>query len=102
MDRRLPRDGDVLVSHSMARIDCEVAILPRSAHAFDQPRAAALESAIALARTLGVDAWLTQDRRHFLPLASFRSHGPAVSPEAAAAGPHAVGTPRAHRSGPDR
>ena len=78
MERRLPRDGDVLVSHPMARVECEIAIVPRSAHAVDRQTKSALPDAVELTQALGVDAWLTHDRRHFLPIASFRSDGPMM------------------------
>ena len=73
MERLLPCDGDVLVSHPMARIECEVAVVPRPAHAMYERQDAALANATVLAQALGVDAWLTHDRRHFLRVASFRA-----------------------------
>jgi hypothetical protein len=72
MERLYPGDGDVLVSHPMARVECEIAVVPRPAHAVHERQEAAIEHATQLARTLGVDAWITLDRRHFLRLASFR------------------------------
>ncbi len=85
MERLLPCDGDVLVSHPMARIECEVAVLPRPAHAMYERQDAALANATVLAQALGVDAWLTHDRRHFLRVASFRAEAstpkePATEP----------------------
>jgi hypothetical protein len=72
MERLLPRDGDVLVSHPMARVECEIAVVPQPPHTVQTRQEAALADATALARTMGVDAWFTHDRRHFLRVASFR------------------------------
>ena len=83
MERLLPRDGDVLVSHSMARVDCEIAVVPRPAHAVHTRQETAIANATVLAHTLGVDAWLTHDRRHFLRVASFRAAGGTASPDPA-------------------
>jgi hypothetical protein len=83
MERLYPGDGDVLVSHPMARVECEIAVVPRPAHAVNERQDAAIEHATQLARTLDVDAWLTLDRRHFLCIASFRPT--TVSPRGDAA-----------------
>lgn len=79
MERHLPRDGDVLVSHPVARIECDIAILPREPHAIHARQDIALANAVLLAESLGVDAWFTQDRRHFRRVASFRPAGPELT-----------------------
>lgn len=68
----LPRDGDVVVSKTPARIEHEVRVLPSTdARVFGHH-----DDAVAWARKLAaerrVDAWLTEDLRHFLKLASHR------------------------------
>ena len=95
MERLLPRDGDVLVSHPMARVECEIAVVPRPPHAVNEKHAAALASATMLASNLGVDVWLTHDRRHFLRVASFRQVSePPREDSAAAREPDAQAMPR--------
>ena len=82
-EMRLPRDGDILVSHPTASLVRQIAIVPAPPHVTCGTYNQALEWARRLARERGVDAWLTEDLRNFLPLASFR---PVPPPTIAARG----------------
>lgn len=73
MKARLPRNGDVLISNPSATVEREICILPRAPHLACANHDRAVETARLLARQLGVDAWLTEDYRHYLHIATYRS-----------------------------
>lgn len=68
----VPQDGDILVSRALATGQYTVAVVPRLPHLTHERRVRAVEGARVLARNRGVDAWLTEDRIHFVRLARFR------------------------------
>lgn len=69
---QLPQDGDILVSNPTATVEHEIGIVPRRPHItcanYDQGVAEARQ----LAKELAVDAWLTEDNRHFLRIGQYR------------------------------
>lgn len=67
-----PQQGDILVSKHLETIDYVVTIVPRETR-LSGPHDVAIAKAIQLAKQLQVDAWLTEDNRHFLRIASYRS-----------------------------
>jgi len=70
--RLLPRDGDVVVSKPTAKVEHEIAIVPASPHIVCATHDEAVARANQMARERHVDAWLTEDLRHFLRVASYR------------------------------
>ena len=68
----VPRDGDVIVSHRTASIELELAIVPAPPHMVCAKHDDAVEWARRLARERQVDAWLTEDLRHFVCVATHR------------------------------
>lgn len=73
MAAQYPKDGDVLVSNPSATVEHEVAIVPRAPHITCANHEKAVAEGRQLAEQLKVDAWLTEDNRHFLRIASHRS-----------------------------
>jgi general stress protein YciG len=72
---KLPRPGDVLVSNP-ATIEHEISIMPGPPHLRYPTHDLAVAKGREIAEQLGVDAWVTEDRSHFLLIASCRSgHG---------------------------
>jgi hypothetical protein len=77
MTTAYPRDGDVLVSNPSATVEHEICIVPNPPHIACATHDLAVERGRALANELGVDAWLTEDRCHFLRLGSYRGASPS-------------------------
>ena len=72
MEPDRPNDGDVLVSNPTATIEHEICIVPRSPHITCANHDRAVSAGRALAQELKVDAWLTEDYRHYLRIATYR------------------------------
>lgn len=72
----LPRDGDVLVSNPSATVEHVVSIVPAAPDMMCANHDSAVSKAHELAKNRHVDVWLTEDNRHFLKLASYRSEEP--------------------------
>jgi hypothetical protein len=70
--RAYPRHGDVLISRLSARVEYQVAIVPAYTGLLCPNEASAVAAGVQLARQHQVDAWLTQDCRHFLKIVSRR------------------------------
>jgi hypothetical protein len=68
----LPQDGDVLVARACATGQYSVAVVPECPHLRYERRSRAMEGARLLAHDRAVDAWLSEDLIHFVPLARFR------------------------------
>ena len=68
----IPQAGDVLVSKPLASIEHEISIVPHASHLSCATHDLAVTAGCDLAKRLHVDAWLTEDHTHFLPLASYR------------------------------
>ena len=64
----LPQPGDILVTRVGATCFYAVAVVPRDPHLTCARYVEATEGARNLARVRGVDAWLSEDLVHFLPL----------------------------------
>lgn len=64
-----PQDGDVLVSKLSARVEHYVHIVPAHPRLLCPNEASAIADGVQLARQRHVDAWITQDHRHFLKIA---------------------------------
>lgn len=69
-----PRVGDVLVSPALATPEYDVRIVPNPWQ-LRGPHGIVIANAVNWAQRLGVDAWLTEDRTHFIRFASYRRHG---------------------------
>jgi hypothetical protein len=67
----LPQPGDVLVANLAATTEYDVSVVPGPLVLCGTHRVATAK-ARDLALELRVDAWLTEDRTHFLRLASHR------------------------------
>jgi len=67
----LPQPGDVLVANLLATTDYDVSIVPGPFFLCGTHHVATAK-ARDLAQQLRVDAWLTEDRTHFMRLASHR------------------------------
>ena len=66
MELRFPQDGDVLVSNPTATVEHDIAIVPHPPHLTCPNHDRGVANARQLAEELKVDAWLTEDNRHFL------------------------------------
>lgn len=66
MEPYRPKEGDVLISKPTAIIEHEICIVPRPPHIMCATHDRAVEEGRRLAAELKVDAWLTEDNRHFL------------------------------------
>jgi hypothetical protein len=67
-----PIFGDVLVSKLSARVEHRVDLVPAQPGPVCPNEASAVAEATRLAREHHVDAWLTQDHRHYLKIACHR------------------------------
>jgi hypothetical protein len=67
------QSGDVLVSHSTAVREHQISIVPNAPHARSPTHDAAVSDARSEADAIGVDAWLTEDQRHVVKIASNRT-----------------------------
>jgi hypothetical protein len=72
MQPELPQPGDVLVSNPTATLEHVIGIVPNPPHLVCPTHDTAVAQALELAERLHVDAWLTEDHRNFLRLASHR------------------------------
>jgi hypothetical protein len=72
MTAGLPRDGDVLVTNPTATVAHEIAIVPEPPHITCATYDQAVAEAKRMAGERQVDAWLTEDLRHFLRIATHR------------------------------
>ncbi|HXW06900.1 MAG TPA: hypothetical protein VD833_16830 [Vicinamibacterales bacterium] len=72
MEAQLPKEGDVLVSNPTATVEHEICVVPKPPHLTCETHDKAVAAARALAQQLAVDAWLTEDHRHFLRIGMFR------------------------------
>ena len=70
-----PRLGDVLVSNRAATLDHDISIVPNTPHLTCRTHDDAIARGHEIARDLGVDLWLTEDRTHFMKIGSFRLVG---------------------------
>ena len=68
-----PQLGDVLVSNHSATVQHVISIVPRAPHITCPTHRTAVARGGELAKELGVDAWLTEDRTHFLMIGSYRA-----------------------------
>lgn len=66
------QDGDVLVTHSSAVREHDISVVPDGAHATVPTRCEAIDQATEEARTLEVDAWVTEDQIHVVRIAGNR------------------------------
>ncbi len=71
-ENRLPQDGDVLVTNPTATVEYEIAIVPAPPHQTCANHDDAVAQGTRLALELRVDAWLSEDLRHFLRIAAHR------------------------------
>jgi hypothetical protein len=67
----MPVDGDVVVSNGAIR-EYAVGVLSKAPHLTYTTHDRGIVSARKMACQLGVDAWLTEDRTHFLLIARNR------------------------------
>jgi hypothetical protein len=72
MESQRPRDGDVLVSNPTATVEHEICIVPRPPHMTCPNHDQAVAEGRKLAARLKVDAWLTEDHRHFMRIGTYR------------------------------
>jgi 1,4-alpha-glucan branching enzyme len=72
MESHKPQDGDVLVSNPTATVEHEICISPRPPHITCANHDQAVATGRQLAERLKVDAWLTEDYRHFLRIGTYR------------------------------
>ena len=72
MDSDRPLEGDVLISNPTATREHEICIVPRPPHIVCANHDRAVTEARQLAEQLQVDAWLTEDNRHFLRIGVYR------------------------------
>ena len=68
-----PQSGDVLISTSLATVDYDISIVPDAPLITCANHDQAVTKGRELAEQSGVDAWLTEDRSHFLHIAAYRS-----------------------------
>lgn len=73
MKPQRPQDGDVLVSNPTATVEHEICIVPRPPHITCPSHDRAVAQGRQLAEQLKVDAWLTEDNRHFLRIGTYRT-----------------------------
>jgi hypothetical protein len=76
------QSGDVLVSRSTAVREHEIRIVPNAPHAVAPTHDAAVADGRAMAHTLGVDAWLSEDQTHVVKIAAHRVPHVVVEPSA--------------------
>src|SRR4051812_20615823 len=74
------QSGDVLVSRSTAVREHEIRIVPNAPHAVAPTHDAAVADGRAMAHTLGVDAWLSEDQTHVVRIAAHRAPKVVVEP----------------------
>jgi hypothetical protein len=67
-----PQDGDVLVSNPTATVEHQIGIVPRPPHITCANHDRAVAEGRRLAEQLNVDAWLTEDNRHFVRIGTYR------------------------------
>ena len=72
MESHGPQDGDVLVSNPTATVEHEICIVPRAPHITCANHDRAVADGLQLAEQLKVDAWLTEDHRHYLRIGMYR------------------------------
>ncbi len=72
MQTHAPQDGDVLVSNTSATLEHVICVLPQPPHLTCANHNEAVTQGRELAQRLAVDAWLTEDHYHFIPIGSFR------------------------------
>jgi hypothetical protein len=72
MEPHMPQDGDVLISNPTATVEHEICVVPRPPHITCPNHDRAVEQGRQLAEQLKVDAWLTEDHRHFLRIGVYR------------------------------
>jgi hypothetical protein len=77
--RDRPTFGDVLVAKLNARVEHQIAFLPGPPGRVCPSEATAIAEGARLARERQVDAWLTQDHRHYLKCACHRPDCRAVT-----------------------
>jgi hypothetical protein len=65
--------GDVLVSHPTAVREHDISIVPHAPHTTSPTHDAAVVDGRSEAKTLGVDAWLSEDHTHAVKIASNRT-----------------------------
>ena len=79
----IPEPGDVLITKRLAVVERDISIVPHAPHVPCPTHDEARAIACAVAEKMHTDAWLTEDRIHFLKLASHRpsttiERGPTV------------------------
>lgn len=67
-----PEKGDVVVSNTRATPSYDIYVSPNAEPEATLNHDGALELGHQLARQRKVDLWLTEDQRHFIPVASYR------------------------------
>ena len=72
MEQPHPQDGDVLISNPTATIEHDICIVPQPPHLTCANHDQAVAEGRQLAKELKVDAWLTEDNRHFMRIATYR------------------------------
>jgi hypothetical protein len=68
----IPQPGDVLITKRLAIVERDISIVPHAPHLICPTHDEAVATGCALAEQRHTDAWLTEDRVHFLRLASYR------------------------------
>jgi hypothetical protein len=92
MEPHVPQDGDVLVSNPCATVEHDICIVPHPPHITCPNHDRAVATGRRLARRLKVDAWLTEDYRHFLTIGRYRrTRGESVAAESTAPEPRIAG-----------
>jgi len=69
----LPQDGDVLISNPSATVEHDICIFPQPPHMTCANHDQAIAAGRQLAEERHVDAWLTEDNRHFMRIATYRN-----------------------------
>lgn len=69
---QLPQDGDILVSNPTATVEHEISIVPRRPHITCANHDQGVAEGRQLAKELEVNAWLTEDNRHFMLVGTYR------------------------------
>jgi hypothetical protein len=67
-----PRPDDIIVSNRAATVEHDVSVVPQGPHLLSAGRDVALVKAHELAALRRVDLWMTEDRTHFMLIASYR------------------------------
>ena len=62
------QSGDILVSKSLATIDYHISVVPNPPHLTCRKHDVAVMKGRALAKRFRVNAWLTEDRTHWIHL----------------------------------